>query len=203
MGRIDAEILSQMETKERRLKSHAQQIRRADIAEHYDRLIEKKDSSVVPPLVEFRRLPIIRALQDREEASHFPSDSTHSSSAKLVKISRVFKSELKSSQLIGGMINSDLNRWVDTALTDFDAILGQPNWRRASTRLLHPSERVNARFICTLCHSTPKGHATSESLDFRGACAHKCPAAKRKWSADQFVPDQKVHLCPRVSDVLC
>jgi hypothetical protein len=75
MTRIDAEILSQMENKERRLKSHAQQIRRADIAGHYDRLIERKSHSVVPPLVEFRGLPIIRALQDREDASPFPSDS--------------------------------------------------------------------------------------------------------------------------------
>lgn len=199
MKRIDAEILSQMENKERRLKSHAQQIRRADIAGHYDRLIERKSHSVFPPLVEFRALPIIRALQDREDTTPFPSDSANS---RPVKIPRILKSELKRSQLISGMIESDLDRWADTTLREFDAILGKPNWRRASTKPLHPSERVNARFICTQCHSTPKGHADPESLDFFGACAHKCVghhrkvAAKRKWSANQFVPDQKVHISP-------
>jgi hypothetical protein len=194
--RLDAEILSQMENKERRQKTHAQQIRREDIARNYDRLIGRKSHPVVPTLAEFRGLPIIKALQDREDAASLPSDS--SSSARPVKIQRLLKSELKCSQLIGGMINSDLKRWVDTVLREFDAILGQPNWKRASTKLLHPSERVDARFICTLCHSTPGGHATPESLDFRGACSHTCrhgkAAAKRKWRADQFAPDQKVHV---------
>ena len=206
MRRIDAEILSQMESKARRLKSHAQQIKRADIAGHYDRLIERKSHSIFPPLVEFRALPIVRALQDREDASPFPSDSANS---RPVKKPRVLKSELRRSQLIGGMIESDLGRWADTTLKEFDAILGQPNWRRASTKLLHPSERVNARFICNLCHRTRKGHAAPESLDFRGACAHQCAghhrkaAAKRKWSANQFVPDQKVHISPGVADRTC
>lgn len=206
MTRIDAEILSQMENKTRRLKSHAQQIRRADIAGHYDRLIERKSRSIFPPLKQFRALPIIRALQDREDASPFPS---HGASSGPAKIPRVLKSELKRSQLIGGMIESDLDRWADTALRAFDAILGQPNWRRASTKLLHPCERVVARFICNPCHSTRKGHAAPESLDFRGACAHQCAghqrkaAAKRTWSANQFVPDQKVHISPGIADRIC
>ncbi|KAH8987902.1 hypothetical protein EDB92DRAFT_1801144 [Lactarius akahatsu] len=171
-----------MEKKERKQKTHAQQIRRADIARHYDRLVERKSHPILPTLAEFRGLPIIKALQDR------------------VKISQVLKSELKRPQLIGGMINSDLKQWADTALREFDAILGQPNWKRASTKFLHPSERVNARFICTLCHRTPKGHTAPVSLDLREACAHECAghhrkaAAKKKPKADQFVPDQKVHV---------
>ena len=199
--RIDAEILSQMENKERRQKTHAQQIRRVDIALHYDRLIGRKSHPVVPTLPVFRGLPIIKALQDREDATPFPSDSPHSSSAKPVKIPRVLKSELKRSELIGGMVNSDLKQWSDTVVGEFDAILGQPNWKRASTKWLHPSERIDARFICTQCHSTPEGHATTKSLNFREACAHECAgrhgkaAAKRRWRADQFAPDQKVHVC--------
>ncbi|KAH9074257.1 hypothetical protein EDB83DRAFT_2219195 [Lactarius deliciosus] len=195
--RIDTEILSQMEKKERKQKTHAQQIRRADIARHYDRLVERKSHPILPTLAEFRGLPIIKALQDRDDTAPLPSDSTNSSSAGPVKISRVLKSELKRPQLIGGMINSDLKQWADTALREFDAILGQPNWKRASTKLLHPSERVNARFICTLCHRKPKGHAAPVSLNLREACAHECAghhrkaAAKRKPRADQFILDQK------------
>ncbi|KAF8257604.1 hypothetical protein EI94DRAFT_1708816 [Lactarius quietus] len=180
------EILSQMENRERRLKSHTQQVRRASIAGQYDRLIKRKTHSVFPPLVEFRGLPIIRALQDREDASTISSDSANpSSSATPVEISRVLKSDLERSQLIGDMIDSDLKQWANTALKEFDAILGQPNWRRASTK------------CSTLPSGTPKGHATPESLDFRGACAHKCAGhhgksqAKKKWRASQFVPDQK------------
>ncbi|KAH9164864.1 hypothetical protein EDB89DRAFT_1837322, partial [Lactarius sanguifluus] len=180
--RIDTEILSQMEKKVRKQKTHAQQIRRADIARHYDRLVERKSHPILPTLAEFRGLPIIKALQDRDDTAPLPSDSANSSST---------------GPLIGGMINSDLKQWADTALREFDAVLGQPNWKRASTKLLHPSERVNARFICTLCHRTPKGHAAPVSLDLREACAHECAghhrkaAAKRKPRADQFVPDQK------------
>ncbi|KAH9051082.1 hypothetical protein EDB87DRAFT_1572314 [Lactarius vividus] len=176
--RIDTEILSQMEKKERRQKAHAQQIRRADIARHYDRLAERKSHPILPTLAEFRALPIIKALQDRDDTAPISSS-------------------LKRPQLIGGMINNDLKQWADTALREFDAILGQPNWKCASTKLLHPSERVNTRFICTLCHRTPKGHAGPVSLDLRGACAHECTghhrkaATKRKPRADQFVPDQK------------
>ncbi|KAI9458581.1 hypothetical protein BJY52DRAFT_1119536 [Lactarius psammicola] len=197
MTRIDVEILSKMEKRERRQKAHAQQIRRAEIARHYDRLVERKIHPTIPILAEFRGLPIIRALQDREDTAPFSSDNARSSSAKPVEMPQVLKSELKGSQLIGGMINSDLNGWVDTALREFDAILGHPNWKRASTKLLHPSERIDARFICTLCHSTPKGHDNPESLDFRGACAHECAgrhrkaATKKQWKADQFVPDRK------------
>ncbi|KAH9027039.1 hypothetical protein EDB84DRAFT_316309 [Lactarius hengduanensis] len=178
--RIDTEILSQMEKKERKQKTHAQQIRRADIARHYDRLVERKSHPMLPTLAEFRGLPIIKALQDRDDTAPL---SANSSSAGPVKISQVLKSELKRPQLIGGMINSDLKQWADTALREFDAILGQPNWKRASTKLLHPSERVNARFICTLCHRTPKGHAAPVSLDLREACAHECAGHHRKVAA--------------------
>ncbi|KAH9003475.1 hypothetical protein EDB86DRAFT_2826608 [Lactarius hatsudake] len=180
--RIDTEILSQMEKKERKQKTHAQQIRRADIARHYDRLVERKSHPMLPTLAEFRGLPIIKALQDRDDTAPLPSDSANSSSAGPVKISQVLKSELKRPQLIGGMINNDLKQWADTALREFDAILGQPNWKRASTKLLAPLR---------------EGHAAPVSLDLREACAHGCAghhrkaAAKRKPRADQFVPDQK------------
>ncbi|KAI0250638.1 hypothetical protein BJV78DRAFT_1217557 [Lactifluus subvellereus] len=196
LTKIDAEILSQVENKERRQKTHAQQIRRADIARHRDRLVEGKNHLVVPILAEFRGFPIIKALQDREDASPFLYDTTRSPTAKQAKTPRALEFELKHSKLIGGMINNDLKKWTDTALGAFDAMIGQPNWKCASTRVLHPAERVTARFICILCRKTPK-YATIESLDFRGACAHQCAGhpkkavAKWKWKADHFVPDQK------------
>jgi hypothetical protein len=188
-----------MEKKERKQKAHAQQIRRADIGRHYNRLVEGKKNPVVPILSEFRGLPIINALQDREDLSPFLSDTAHSPSEKPEKTTRILESELKHSELIGGMINSDLKKWTDAALGAFDAILGEPNWKRASTRVLHPAERVTARFICLLCRRSSK-YATVQSLDFREACAHQCPgqskkaAAKWKWRAEQFAPDQKVHI---------
>jgi hypothetical protein len=192
LPKIDAEILSLMESKERRQQTHAQQMRRTDITRHYDRLVKGRNNPVVPNLAEFRGLPIIKALQDRDDTMP----------ANLAKPPRVLESELKRSELISGMIDSDLKKWVHTALVAFDSMLGKPNWKSASTRVLHPAERVTARFICTLCSSPPKTCATAESLDFRGACAHECvrhvrkAAAKRGWRADQFVPDQKVNVCP-------
>jgi hypothetical protein len=195
LAKIDAEILSQVEKKERRQKAHAQQMRRIDITRHYDRTVEGKTYPLIPILAEFRELPIIKALQDRGDAMPTLSNTTNSSSAN----TRVLESELKRSELIGGMIDSDVKNWVQTALVAFDSMLGQPKWKSASTRVLHPAERVTSRFICTVCSSPPKRCTTfAESLDFREACAHDCVrysgkvVAKRKWRADQFVPDQKV-----------
>jgi hypothetical protein len=163
-------------------------MRRTDITRHHDRLVNGKSHPVVPILAEFRGLPIIKALQDRDDAVPV-----------LSKTPRVLESELKSSELIGGMVDSDLKKWAHTALVAFDSMLGQPNWKSASTRVLHPAERVTARFICTLCSRPPKTCATAKSLDFREACAHECVHnfrnAKRKWRAEQFVPDQKVYVC--------
>lgn len=195
LTKIDAEIISQVEKKERRQKAHAQQIRRTDITRHYDRIAEGKNYPVIPILAEFRELPIIKALQDRDDAMPILLNTSKSSNK------RVLESELKRSELIGSMIDNDLKNWAQTALVAFDAILGQPKWKSASTRVLHPAERVTARFICTVCSSPPKIRTTfAESLDFREACAHKCvrysrkAAAKKKWRADQFVPDQKVYM---------
>ncbi len=194
LTKLDAEILSQVEKKERRQKAHAQHLRCADITRHYDRLVEGKNHPVIPILAEFRRLPIIKVLQNRDDAMPVLSNTNRSSSAK----TRILEFELKCSELIGGMVDSDLKKWVQTALIAFDSMLGQPKWKSASTRVLHPAERVTARFICTMCSSLPKTRATVESLGFREACAHECErysreaVAKKKWRADQFVPDQKV-----------
>jgi hypothetical protein len=196
LNKIDAEILSQVEKKERRQKAHAQQMRRTDITRHYDRIVEGKNYPVIPILAEFRELPIIKALQDRDDALPIIlSNTTNSSSAN----TRVLESELKRSELIGGMVDSDLKNWVQTALVAFDLMLGQPKWKSASTKVLHPAERVTARFICAVCSNPPKTRtAFAESLDFREACAHECvrysrkAVANRKWRTDQFVPDQKV-----------
>ena len=197
---LDAEIFTRAENKERRQKAHAQQMRHDDITRHYYRLVEGKNYPVVPTLAEFRGLPIIKALQDRDDAMPVLSNTTRSSE-NLVKAPRILESELKRSELIGGMTDSDVKKWVHTALVAFDSILGRPKWKSASTKFLHPAEQVTARFICTLCSTPPKTCAAVESLDFRGACAHECvpssgkAVAKIKWRVDQFVPDQKVYVC--------
>jgi len=100
------------------------------------------------------------------------------------------------------MIDSDLKKWIETARVAFNSILGRPDWKSASTKILHPVEQVTARFICTLCSNQPNKGTTVESLTFLEACAHRCPhysrkpAGRQKWKADQFVPDKKVHLDP-------
>ena len=201
IAKIDAEIFSQTEKKERRQKAHAQQTRRAEISCHRDLLAKEKKHPVIPVLTEFRRLPIITALQDRDDVPPL-SDTKRSSSTKSAKSPRVLESELKHSELIGGMIDNDLKKWTNTARVAFDSILGQPNWKSVSTTFLPPSERVTARFVCTLCSNQPNKDTAVESLTFLEACAHHCPrfsrkrAGQQKWKADQFVPDKKVHLDP-------
>jgi len=190
--KFDAEILSQVENRAQGQKAHAQQTKRANISRLYDRLLREKKYPVIPNLAEFRVLPIIKTLQDRDDV--MPALST-----KPTKAPRVLESELERSDLISGMIDGDVKKWVDTAVAAFDSMLGFPNWKSASTRILHPAERITVRFICTLCNNNPKKkRAATASLDFRETCAHQCAgpprkaAAKRKWKAGQFVLDQKV-----------
>jgi len=75
------------------------------------------------------------------------------------------------------------------------------NWKNPSSNVLHPVERVTARFLCIQCgvKAKDKGNRTDDgSLDFVGACKHVCNGSggkpkkgKRGWDVNKFMKDEK------------
>lgn len=93
-------------------------------------------------------------------------------------------------------LKSELGGWKEKAKMELGAVLGYPNWKTASKNILHPTERITARFLCKRCVKLPIRYRDDGCFDFAGACLHECPAEKRKtknlpWRADNFVKDEK------------
>lgn len=178
--KVEAEILKIVEHRERRSKEEAYRVRRADVAQHYNRLRSAKTEEALPTLDVFRKIPIINSLQRKETSQ-----------------SGVSK-ELKASPLVGELLRDELRKWREAAKASLAATLGYPDWKTASTKKLHPVDRLTARFQCQICHKVATRYMEAECLDFAGACAHQCPHLKKKqrgkavWCSEQFVRDDKV-----------
>lgn len=105
--------------------------------------------------------------------------------------------------LIEDLLRGELEKWTAAARADFAKLLGHAEWKNPSSKVLHPVDRVTARFACKRCGKVPRKYAEAGSFDFVGACAHECRdldkahKEKRAWKAEYFAPDQKVwsYLC--------
>ena len=97
-------------------------------------------------------------------------------------------------------LEGELGTWREKAREGLSATLGYPNWKTASTKILHPVDRVTARFLCKRCSKLPVRYRDDECFDFRGACLHQCPLTKKEqrakipWKAEIFVKDEKVRI---------
>ncbi|KAI0064326.1 hypothetical protein BV25DRAFT_1823310 [Artomyces pyxidatus] len=175
--RVEAEIITISETRKRRVAEHSHQVRREDIGRHHQRLCSAPEPTVVPPLPEFRKLPVLKVLQSKDSMG--------------------IEDELKNSLTLRDLVQTDLQRWTAAARRDLGRVLGYPEWKNPSTKVLHPVDRVTARLKCQRCSRVARKYADVGSLDFVGACAHECPglakktSARRVWAAGQFIPDQK------------
>lgn len=156
--------------------------RRKDVESFYHSLKGENDTGSLPPLSEFRKLPMVQRMQYK--IGQEPSNSV--------------AKELKSSHLVRVLVKEDLARWRSEAKASLGAILGFKDWKSASTNILHPVDRLTARFRCKRCDGK-EGHQQwdDSSFDFAGACGHVCKSnngrtAKDGWTADRFVPDSKV-----------
>jgi hypothetical protein len=106
---------------------------------------------------------------------------------------------LQTTPWVQDRLNVELKRWMEKAKTQLGTILGYPNWKTASKVILHPCDRVTARFRCKNCPRLPLKNLSDGCLDFAGACAHECVgmsnAQKRHqkaWDPDKFIKDDKV-----------
>lgn len=160
---------------------------RSEIEKHYNKIQSSKVYPFLPSLPTFCQLPIINLLQSAPTAVGVSIDQT-----------------LASDSLMRGLLSDQLKQWVETAKDDFAVLLGFPKkWNTASKNVVHPVERVTARFLCIRCGTKAKDRGSRTnggSLDFAAACRHVCSTGegravkgkKGKWGANKFVKDEKV-----------
>ncbi|KAH9478544.1 putative mannosyl-oligosaccharide alpha-1,2-mannosidase 1B [Psilocybe cubensis] len=184
---IESRLLALTEKRDRRNGEVALMNGRKDVEKAYQHLRSSKEYPYLPSLATFRKLPVVAMLQSAETPS---STGT------------VFDS-LTKDKTVKDLLISQLKKWVDSAKSDFGVILGFPkNWKTASKNILHPVERVTARFLCTRCPRLDTKYRPDESLDFAGACLHECFVGNAKharlrtgkksvWDSKNFVKDDK------------
>jgi hypothetical protein len=180
---IDHALVKVSENRKRRGHEAAYKQNRRDVERHYSRLRSEKPAITLPPLAAFRELPIIAMLQES------PSTAQNSN------ISHTFQT----TSWVQNRLNAELDSWVQNAKTELGTILGYPNWKTASTVVLHPCDRVTALFRCKNCPRLPLKYLNDGCLDFRGACAHECTRMSKvqkrhnkTWDPDKFEKDDKV-----------
>ncbi|KAI0327210.1 hypothetical protein GY45DRAFT_1428245 [Cubamyces sp. BRFM 1775] len=172
-NKVLAEIIQQMGRKINRERVHALTKRRHSVEGVYKCF--QQDTALLPPLYEFRHLSVVKTYEG-------------SSSNKGPGLSDSFISEV---------LKDNLEQWVATARANLAVSLGFPGWKTMSKRLLHPVDRLTARFLCKKCSAAGKDGGKDGSMDFAGACRHECARlskkarATRRWDAYNFVPDQQ------------
>ncbi|PCH35278.1 hypothetical protein WOLCODRAFT_107231 [Wolfiporia cocos MD-104 SS10] len=179
---IEQEIMQNSARKERVEAELAHQLRRKQVETRYNELKEQErkkpvnERQILPSLPEFRRFSIIQVLQTNPSNDAPPINFVDDGF-----VSRVLK--------------KDLANWKRTARESMAAVLGFPGWRSKGD-ILHPIDRLTARFICTRCQKSAKNTRPARSLDFAEACQHLCPHLEKKsistnlWKAEDFQPDE-------------
>lgn len=171
------------EKRERQSREARYKQNRIEVAQHYNRLRSKKPPLTLPTLPTFRRLPIVAMVQSADSATEKTSGA---------------ESTLKATVWVQERLEIELNTWLEQAKQSLGAVLGYPNWKTASTAVLHPADRITARFLCEYCARLAPRFRDDECLDFAGACSHECRTSKRQkrrdetWDAKRFVKDDKV-----------
>lgn len=178
---VDRVLVEMAEKRERRSHEAAYQKHLKDVSSHHNRL--RSQQRTLPPLRAFRQLPIISVLQ-----------ASPSTAKPLPSVART----LKTTSWVTSRLDADLKAWTESARMDLGAALGYPNWKTASTNVLHPVDRVTARFRCKNCTKLPVRYVQDGCFDFAGACAHDCAVTKKQrrntdaWDSNKFVKDEKV-----------
>ena len=162
---------------------------REDVEEFYGHLRSNKAYKYLPSLPTFRQLPIIKLMQSGEDVGH----------------ARGIRHTLQDNSVMRKLLDQEVTQWVEGAKQDLAVVLGFPRlWKTANSRLLHPVERLTARFLCTKCGHLENKYGMDGCLDFAGACLHVCvgkngkndrsrKSKKAAWNPTNFVKDEKVY----------
>jgi hypothetical protein len=188
---IESELLSLEEKRQRRDTEKALIKNREDVEALYNRLRAKETYKYLPSLPTFRQLPVVKLLQ----AGVYLHGTTISDT-------------LQENPLMRQQLDQDVERWTETAKQDLAVVLGFPRqWKSANKKVLHPVERVTARFLCTKCGVDGTDRRMDGCLNFAAACLHVCQgkngkndryrrSKKAAWNPGNFVKDEKVGALP-------
>ncbi|KZV92680.1 hypothetical protein EXIGLDRAFT_836286 [Exidia glandulosa HHB12029] len=170
----------------RLVRSQLQQEKRAQsqTAELHRFLLESRPGPL-PPLGDFQRLPSVLAL-------------THTGQPLIALRKR------QSSNAIAHL-DSELLAWSERARYEFAKLLPPASdMYKPAARWIHPADRVDALFMCTLCQTTriTKWRITTcRALTCAAACQHVCPGEEKRTLGDfaltKFVWDEKAALAAR------
>ncbi|EDR08227.1 uncharacterized protein LACBIDRAFT_327282 [Laccaria bicolor S238N-H82] len=161
---------------------------REEALQHHSRLrsaVPAQGESRKPAAVSaFLKLPVLDPLQS---PGSLPDDTSVSKT-------------LKKDPFVTCILEGQVAQWTDKARQDFGVMFGYPaEWKSANKNIVHPAERLSARYLCKKCKYFPTKYRDDECLDFAGACAHQCvvgnPKAKKngqaKWTVPNFKKDDK------------
>ncbi|KAJ7058052.1 hypothetical protein C8F01DRAFT_1027474 [Mycena amicta] len=205
---IEAEILAFKEREERRAKEATIRANRAQVEEHYHRLLTEARTPTppiaLPSLTEFRTMPILRLLQSPDASSSATSQAAvaFSRKANATRKTPTVTHDLKNKEtLVSKLLDSELDKWRRTAERDLGVILGFPaEWKTAKSNVLHPVKRLTARWTCKKCGKVGRAYKWDECMDFDGVCRHECPGSRESkhrprkesiWASENFVKDEQ------------
>ncbi len=174
---VEAEILKVTEARKRSKHEADYKQSRELVEKHYERLRCKKVDVPLPPLASFRKISIIHTIQTTPPSPEFDV-------AKQLQTT-----------LVASLLKSELSAWRNQAKVALAATLGFANWKSASSKRLHPVDRINARFRCKKCAHIENKYKEDECFDFFGVCSHQCSKklrGKQEWDVTRFVKDDKV-----------
>jgi len=174
---IDQVLIKLGENRTRRAQESTYRKNREQVARQFSRIRSQQSHVVVPPLSAFRQLPTMTVVQSTSSIESFEPESW-----------------------VLNRLEVELGTWREKAREGLSATLGYPNWKTASTKILHPVDRVTACFLCKQCSKIPVRHRDNGCFDFGGACLHQCPLTKKEkrakipWKPEIFVKDGKVRI---------
>lgn len=149
--------------------------KRSESETEYARLRKADPKAIFPSFPEFRKLSVVKTVEA-------------SSSAKNASFTDPF---------VASLLKESLDQWRDAARAALAVVLGFTGWKTMSKKKLHPVDRMTAHFRCKRCDAAGKDTGKDGGLDLARACEHICALSKKarnkqRWSADYFVPDQRV-----------
>jgi hypothetical protein len=166
------------------------------VAEYYHRARLASPGSLMPSLRTFRQMPMVSSL---EKYQGTPEQ---------------LQAELKKSDTVTSRLVQDmLEEWRKNTRRELAVKLNVKPGKNKDA-LLHPAERLNARFCCTRCGHVSKSFQEDDCLvclhmsfvdlviygfqTLAGVCLHECHKHKGnqtyKWHTRYFVPAEKVSI---------
>lgn len=195
---VENELLLVAEKRERERQESLRKSNLVALTAQYQKFRSQEPAMVLPPFSTFLRLPMITSFLNFTEDKRKKSVST-SNAQDDTSCVRTLCDLLKQPE-VQIVLRSELSKWEASVRQRFAERLGLPRWVSASATVLHPLDRLTARFRCKKCDSVSNCYKMDSCLDFVGVCRHVCKTADENddsemgdsWDASRFDRDERV-----------